>query len=50
MFLGPSYYATNAVTFVQSDSPSLWLFVGELVQAGLLVYLWSRVMAASAPE
>jgi len=44
LFLGPNYYATNATTFVQSETPSLWLFVGQLVQSALLVYVWSRVM------
>jgi hypothetical protein len=46
LFLSPTYYQPNTMTFVQSESPSIWLFVGELVQAGLLVYLWSRVMGS----
>ena len=46
LFLSPTYYQANTATFVQSTSPSVWLFVGELIQAGLLVYLWSRVMGS----
>lgn len=48
LFLGPSYYATNATTFVQSDAPSIWLFVGQLAQSALIVYVWSRVMGSFA--
>lgn len=46
LFLTPRFYATNPTTFVQSTSPSIWLFVGQLVQSILLVYLWSRVMGS----
>lgn len=46
IFLAPRYYTTNPTTFVQVTSPSTWQFVGQLVQALLLVYFWSRVMGS----
>ena len=46
MFLGPSYYQPNTATFVQGQGFNIWLLVGELIQSGLLVYLWSRVMGS----
>jgi len=47
MFLSQSYY-TNATTFVQSQEFNPWLPVGELVQAALMVFVWSRVMGSFA--
>ncbi|MGH7495897.1 MAG: hypothetical protein ACREOO_26370 [bacterium] len=46
LFLSQSYYQANAATFVQSQEFNIWLPVGELIQAALLVYLWSRVMGS----